>query len=189
MLYQTTQAENRLAKMPHHLFNINILLTHLFLINIILELGLSSWSYGLIPLISTLVLLTIYVKSQAKAKQDSWFIAVHWRLAWSRSKALLISYLAAFGIMLIYHLIDCLFPGGMSMNSLSLEDIQSSQNIGEVIALRFSGTLIFVVVLWTFILTAGSTFNAGRGEIEQKWEKVLPRPEGVNPPLTDQENH
>lgn len=182
MHYQVTADETHKAKVPHHIFNLNIILTHLFISYTVFEIAHGqNWPFVLIILISLAVLSYIFMRGKKAAKTESWFVAAHWLLAWRRSRILIISYIIAFAIVGLYLLSNVLFPGGLSMNSFDAEG--TSRNIGEVIAMRFAATVIFVAVLITFMQTGISVYDAGKGIIDAKIAKYLPRNESSNPEL------
>jgi len=180
MHYRVTEDEKRRAKTPHHIFNINIIITHLFMSMIVLEIG-SSFELLLIPLLSSLVIGYIYITSRKEAKKDTWFVASHWTMAWRRGRILLISYAIAIAMVLLYLLVDMLFPGGLSMNDFSTDGNQT--NLGELITLRFAAVVIFVAVLITFMQTGISVYDAGNGISNPALEKFLPRGETANEEL------
>lgn len=190
MHYSVTDDEKRRAKTPHHIFNINIIITHLFASMIILEIG-NTAALLLVPIISSLVIFWLYKKQQSVAKNDSWFVASHWLMAWRRGRILLISYVIAVVMVLIYMLFDLMFPGGLSMNDFSTEGTQT--NLGEIITLRFAALVIFVAVLITFMQTGIAVYDAGSGISNPKIEKWLPRDEHANAEIADKtvvtENH
>ncbi|MDX1352700.1 MAG: hypothetical protein R3254_06785, partial [Thiomicrorhabdus sp.] len=109
MHYRVTEDEKRRAKTPHHIFNINIIITHLFISMIVLEIG-ESFELLLVPLISSLVIAFLYFKSKKVMENDTWFVSSHWIMAWRRGRILLISYAVAIGMVLVYLLIDAIFP-------------------------------------------------------------------------------
>lgn len=183
MKYQITPEEAQKAKIPFHIYNFNILITHLFLAYTILEIGHGKMApFLLIPAISTMVIL--YLCSQVKKKlAESWYVAANWAIACRRGKILIGAYIAAIILMAIYMIIDTLFPGGMSMQDFSNPE-GGSTNITQVITMYFAGLIVFVTVLVTFIQTGISVFEAGQGIIDDKVEqKLLPRPKGMNEPL------
>ncbi|WP_029406601.1 hypothetical protein [Thiomicrorhabdus sp. Milos-T2] len=180
MHYRVTEDEKRRAKTPHHIFNINIIITHLFMSMIVLEIG-SSFELLLIPLLSSLVIGYLYITSRKEAKKDTWFVASHWTMAWRRGRILLISYAIAIAMVLLYLLVDMLFPGGLSMNDFSTDGNQT--NLGELITLRFAAVVIFVAVLITFMQTGISVYDAGNGISNPALEKFLPRGETANEEL------
>lgn len=180
MHYRVTEDEKRRAKTPHQIFNINIILTHLFMSMIILEIG-KSLELLLIPIISSLVIAYLYLTTKKEAKNDTWFVASHWMMAWRRGRILFFSYALAIAMVVIYYAIDTIFPGGLSMNDFSTSDTQTS--IGEIITLRFAAVVIFVAVLITFMQTGISVYDAGNGISNPKIEKLLPRDANSNEEL------
>jgi len=180
MHYRVTEDEKRRAKTPHHIFNINVIITHLFMSMVVLEIG-DTVELFLIPLISSIVIAYLYRTAQNKAKNDTWFVASHWMMAWRRGRILLFSYVLAIAMVLVYYIIDTIFPGGFSMNDFSTTGTQTS--IGEVITLRFAAVVIFVAVLITFMQTGIAVYDAGSGISNPKIEKLLPRDANSNEEL------
>lgn len=180
MHYQVTEDEKRRAKIPHHIFNINIIITHLFASMIILEIG-DTLELLLIPVISSLVIAYLYFRRNKAISEESWFVASHWFMAWRRGRILLISYAVAIAMVAIYALIDAVFPGGFSMNDFSTEGGQT--NLGEIITIRFAALVIFVAVLITFMQTGIAVYDAGNGISNPAIEKFLPRDESANAEL------
>ena len=185
MRYQVTDSEMHRAKNPHHIFNINIIITHLFISMIVLEIG-DTIALLLVPLISSLVIAYIFFRKQKAQLQDSWFIWAHWTLAWRRSRILLISYAVAIAMVGFYLLIDMLFPGGFSMNDFSTDGNQTQ--LGEIITIRFAAVVIFVAVLITFMQTGISVYDAGKGILDPKITKFCPRDENSNAELGDNDD-
>ncbi|WP_294949645.1 hypothetical protein [Sulfurivirga sp.] len=187
MQYKITQEEAQKAKIPFHIYNFNILITHLFLAYTILEIGHGKMApFLLIPAISTTVIL--YICSQVKKKlPESWYVAANWMVACRRGKLLIGSYIVAIAMMGLYLLVDTLFPGGMSMQDFSNPE-GGKTNIMQVVTMYFSGLVVFVTVLVTFIQTGISVFEAGQGILNDKIEQYLPRPEDQNPPLGKSED-
>ncbi|MBD3754058.1 MAG: hypothetical protein IE937_00280 [Gammaproteobacteria bacterium] len=180
MHYQVTEDEKRRAKTPHHIFNINVIITHLFISMIVLEIG-QTVELLLVPMISSLVIAYLYFKRKQVIANDTWFVASHWTMAWRRGRILLMSYGIAIAMVLIYTLIDAIFPGGFTMNDFSTEGTQT--NLGEIITLRFAAVVIFVAVLITFMQTGISVYDAGNGISNPAIAKYLPRGENANAEL------
>lgn len=180
MHYRVTEDEKRRAKTPHHIFNINVIITHLFGAMIILEIG-ETFELLFVPLVSSLVIAYLFFTSKKVAQNDTWFVASHWIMAWRRGRILLFSYAIAIAMVLVYVLIDAVFPGGFSMNDFSTEGSQT--NLGEVITMRFAALVIFVAVLITFMQTGIAVYDAGNGISNPSIEKTLPRNENANEEL------
>lgn len=180
MQYQVTEDEKRRAKVPHHIFNVNVIITHLFGAMIVLEIG-QTYQLMLVPIISSLVIFFLYIKKNSVAKHDTWFVASHWVQAWRRGRILLFSYGIAVAMVAIYMLINLIFPGGLSMNDFSTAGTQT--NLGEVITIRFAALVIFIAVLITFMQTGIAVYDAGNGISNSTIEKVLPRDGNANPEM------
>lgn len=180
MHYRVTEDEKRRAKTPHHIFNINVIITHLFGAMIILEIG-ETFELLFVPLVSSLVIAYLFINTKKVAQNDTWFVASHWMMAWRRGRILLFSYAVAIAMVLVYVLIDAVFPGGFSMNDFSTEGSQT--NLGEVITMRFAALVIFVAVLITFMQTGIAVYDAGNGISNPSIEKLLPRNENANEEL------
>ncbi len=178
MQYKINEHEAYAAKIPHHIFNLNIIIVHLFIPMIVLEIGNGSSELLITPFISSLIIAYTYFRGKKVAQTESWFVAAHWKLAWKRCKVLLYSYAVAGLIIVGYLIINKLFPGGMTMNDFSMDNSQT--NIGEIIAVRFAATVVFVAVLITFMQTGISVFDAGKGIIDPSIEKLIPRDANAN---------
>lgn len=181
MQYVVTEEEAQKAKNPHHIFNLNILLTHLFLALSILKLSVSLAWFLLIPIISTAILF--YVRSNGRKKMregESWFITANWMLVWRRGRILIASYLIALAIVAVFHLFSMIMPsGGLAMNNFS--DDGSSTPIFEYIVMFFSGALVFFAVLLTFLQTGISVYDCSQGVIDKKICACVPRDANSNP--------
>lgn len=182
MHYQVTEQDTRLAKNPHHIFNINVIVTHLAISQVSLEIGHGNPFYFiLVPAISGIVIAYIYFHGKKVASEQSWFVGAHWKLAWRRGRNLLIAYAVAIVIMLLGALLGNLFGGGLMMNDFSTDG--SSTSIVQKISMYFAALSVFVTILYNFLQTGISVYDAGKGIIDQKIEKFHPRDENANPEL------
>ena len=182
MHYLVTEQDTRLAKNPHHIFNINVIVTHLAISQVSLEIGHGNPFYFLlVPAISGLVIAYIYFHGKKVAAEQSWFVGAHWRLAWRRGRNLLFAYGVAIVIMLLGALLGNLFGGGLMMNDFSSEG--SSTSIVQKISMYFAALSVFVTILYNFLQTGISVYDAGKGIIDAKIEKFHPRYESSNPEL------
>ncbi len=182
MHYQVTEQDTRLAKNPHHIFNINVIVTHLAISQVSLEIGHGNPFYFLlVPAISSMVIAYIYFHGKKMAASHSWFVGAHWTLAWRRGQNLLIAYGVAISIMVLGSILGNLFGSGLMMNDFSAEG--SSTSIIEKISMYFAALSVFVTILYNFLQTGISVYDAGKGIIDPKIEKFLPRDENANPEL------
>ncbi len=180
MHYKVTEQEIRAAKIPHQIFNVNIIITHLFLSIIVLEIG-DTLALLLIPLISSLVICYLYFRKNSASVQSSWFVSAHWMLAWRRGRILLFSYAVALVMVAIYWIIDQIFPGGFSMNDFSTDNNQT--NLGEIVIMYLAAVVVFFAMLITFMQTGISIYDAGKGILDPAIEKLVPRDVNANEAL------
>lgn len=182
MHYLVTKEEAHLAKNPHHIFNLNVIITHLAISQVSLELGHGNpYYFILVPLISTMVIAYLYFHGKTVAKTQSWFVTANWVLAWRRGRNLLISYGVALAVILLFNLMGNLFGSGLMMNDFT-DDGASSSIVGKI-GLYFGALIVFVTVLINFLQAGISVYDAGRGIIDPKIEKYLPRASDANPEL------
>lgn len=182
MQYLVTDTEAKLAKNPHHIFNINIIVTHLAISQVSLEIGHGNpWYFLFVPAISSMVIAYLYFHGKQIANSQSWFVAAHWTLAWRRGRNLLIAYGVATVIMILGSILGNLFGGGLMMNDFSTEG--TSTSIIEKLSLFFAGLSVFLTVLYNFLQTGISVYDAGKGIIDPKIEQYLPRNDSANPEL------
>lgn len=182
MHYQVTEEDTRLAKNPHHIFNINVIVTHLAISQVSLEIGHGNPFYFLlVPAISSMVIAYLYFHGKKVAETQSWFVGAHWVLAWRRGRNLLIAYAVAITIMLLGALLGNLFGSGLMMNDFSAEG--SSTSIIQKISMYFAALSVFVTILYNFLQTGISVYDAGKGIIDAKIERFFPRDENSNPEL------
>jgi len=189
MHYKVSDQEISAAKIPHHIFNLNVILTHLAISQVALEIGDGSPSnLLLIPLISMMVITYFYTKSKKlNDSGDSWFVAAHWTLAWRRGRVLAISYAVAGIIIAVIMGVGSLIGGGMMMNDLSTDG--GSSPIHEKITMFLSAVIVFFTLLVMFLQEGISVYDAGKGIIDKKIEKFAPRSENSNEELGEHEQH
>lgn len=182
MRYQVTAEDKHKAKNPHHIFNINIILTHLAISQVSLEIGHGNPLYFLlVPIISSIFLGYIYFHGQKVAANNCWFVGAHWVLAWRRGRNLLIAYGVAIMVILLATLLGNLFGGGLMMNDFSEEG--GSSSIVEKIGLFFGALVVFFTVLYNFLQTGISVYDAGKGIIDPKIANYHPRDAEANEEL------
>lgn len=179
MHYQVTKEEAHLAKNPHHIFNVNVIVTHLAISQVSLELGHGNpWWFLLVPIISSMVIAYLYFHGKKVQERGSWFVSAHWVLGWRRGRNLLIAYGLAIVVMTVSALLGELFGGGLMMNDFSEEG--SSTSIIQKIGMFFGALVVFFTVLYNFLQTGISVYDAGKGIIDPKIERFLPRDENSN---------
>ncbi|MDR9498328.1 MAG: hypothetical protein RI556_04065 [Hydrogenovibrio sp.] len=182
MRYQVNKDEKFLAKNPHHIFNLNVLITHLAVSKVALELGDGNPFYFLlVPGLSMLVIAYLYFHGKKVQERGSWFVSAHWMLAYRRGRNLMISYAVAVAVLVLATILGNVFGGGLMMNDFS--ETGSSTSIVQKIGMFFAGVLVFFTVLYNFLQTGISVYDAGRGIIDKKIERFMPRNADANEEL------
>ena len=183
MHYQVSEHEKNRAKNPHHIFNINVIITHLAISQVALELGHGNpLPFLLVPFISGIVIFYLYNRAKKECKSgESWFIAAHWTQAWRRGRNLLLAYGVATLVITLGVILGNVVGSGLMMNDFSSDG--SSTSIVEKISLFFGAIVVFFTVLYNFLQTGISVYEAGRGIIDPKICKFAPRGENANAEL------
>lgn len=158
--------QKNLSKTPHNIFNMNIIVFHLFALVILFEFNLLHW-FWLIPAISLTIMLSQYMywksllSSAELSKQQHWYVVANWSLAIRHNKIVFIAYLICGSIFLI----------GYSVTSGMTNDPNMS-NIGMMIFLYLSGNLMLISLVVTFVLSSGAIWHTNKGEVTRTLEKI-----------------
>jgi len=164
MNFEISEEKKRLARVPHNLFVLNILLFNLLLTPaaIVLDVGM----YGfLIPLICSLsVILYIYLRSY---KQDDWYVEMHWRLSFRRCQFLMIGYAVTALLVAVAWLI-----------SLSANDAKMAEIMFTAIS-RVAVVPTLLAVMATVVLEAGGYHLINSGKVPDWLIKKFPPPENM----------
>ena len=174
MFFQVPDADRRLAKSPHELAMVNLLIFNL--LTLIALLGgsfLQSDSplapYRLlgvaVPLgISLAIIVYTLVQAGRKAGSGRWFVAAHWKLAARRYKILLIAYLGGAGLIglgwLLAHTQDK--PGMQEMMFIALQ--------------RVAIAPLLIALMVIVMLESGALYQAGKGEVPDGLVRAFPPP-------------
>ncbi len=174
MFFPVTNADRRLAKSPHELAMVNLLIFNL--LTLIALLGGSFLQadsplapYRLlgvaIPLgISLAIMVYTFVRAGREAEAARWFVATHWRLAGRRYRILLIAYLGGAGLIglgwLLAHTQDK--PGMQEMMFIALQ--------------RVAIAPLLIALMVIVMLESGALYQAGRGEVPDGLARAFPPP-------------
>ena len=168
MKIQSTAEERKQAQNPHNIFVAGVFAFDLLMTPAVL--GLKIGMIGLlIPLVcSGSLLLYIYLRSR---KQTSWFVDMHWRLTWNRSRLLLLGYaISAFLVMAAWLL-----------SMISSDPHMASIIWTALTRIALMPTLIFVLL--TSVLEASAIAQATNGEVPDKLAAKYPPPVGLIKPV------
>jgi hypothetical protein len=164
MIFEIDETQRKRGKSPHELSMMNLVACHLIAapIAIVLDVGFLGF---LIPLaLSLSVIAFIWYRASVGAKQDSWFVAAHWRLSANRTRILLIGYTISAAIL------------GMAMMATAGND---KAGIMMVAISRVAVVPTLLTVMVCFVLESGSIYQAGRGEVPDGIVRRMPPPDDL----------
>jgi hypothetical protein len=156
-----TEAEVKQAKFPHNLFVTGLFLFDLMMTPavIVLKIGMIGL---LIPLLcSGLLIAYIYLRS---LKTTSWFVDMHWKLAYSRGLWLLMGYAISAMLVLVAWLI-----------SLTMHD-HNMQHILWTALTRIALMPTLILVMVTAVLEASAIAQVTKREVPDKLAASFPPP-------------
>ncbi|GAB6071187.1 hypothetical protein JCM30760_22840 [Thiomicrorhabdus hydrogeniphila] len=167
-MVQTTLNSDQIkqAKTPHNIFNLNIILVHLFTVVILFELNLIHWLW-IIPIASLSIMLFQYFYGKSlflnlkENPESHWYVAANWALAIRHNRIIFMAYLICGSIFLTGYII-----------SSSLTTDPNMSNISMMIFLYLSGNLMLLTLVVTFVLSSGALWHTNKGEITRALEKL-----------------
>ncbi|MBI5006830.1 MAG: hypothetical protein HZB95_06855 [Nitrosomonadales bacterium] len=153
--------EIKKAQAPHNLFISGLFLFDLLMTPAILALKIGMVGL-LIPLVCSGALIAyIYLRSR---KTTSWFVDMHWKITFSRSKLLMLAYAISATLIFLAWLI-----------SLSTRDHNMSHIIWTALT-RVALMPTVVLVLVTAVLEFSSYAQAAKREVPDKLAAKFPPP-------------
>jgi len=156
-----TDAEVKQAQFPHNLF-----VTGLFTFDLLMTPAVLALKIGmiglLIPLLCSGTLIAyIYVRSR---KSSTWFVDMHWKLAYSRAQLLMIGYAISAVLIAVAWLI-----------SLASHD-PNMQHILWTALTRIALMPTLILVLITAVLEASAIAVVSKREVPDKLAASFPPP-------------
>ncbi len=154
-----TPEEVRLAQVPH-----NLLISGVFLFNLLAAPAVLALKIGMIGLLIPLLLsgsLIAYIYLRSR-KTTTWFVDMHWKIAFARSKLLMLGYAISTTLIFLAWLI-----------SISMKD----HNMGHIILTALTRVALVptvIMVLVTAVMEFGSFAQAGKREVPDKVAAQFP---------------
>jgi len=166
MQFQPSPQEAKLAQTPHSLFIVG-----LFAFNLLMTPAVIALKIGLIGILIPLfcsgsLLAYIYLRSN---KTSTWYVDAHWRLAWTRSRLLLIGYGISGLLILLSWIVS------QTARDASMAHIMWT----ALTRIALVPTLIFVMVV--AVLEASSISQASHGDVPDNLVAKFPPPTGLIP--------
>lgn len=156
--------DRKQAQNPHNLFVAGAFAFDLLMTPAVLSLKIGMIGL-LIPLVCSGSLLAyIYLRSH---RTSTWFVDMHWRLAWQRSRLLLLGYAISAFLVLVAWLLSL----------ISSDPHMASIVWTALTRIALMPTLIFVLL--TSVLEASAIAQANQGEVPDKLAAKFPPPSGL----------
>lgn len=196
MFFPVPESERRLARSPHELAMVNLLLFNLLIGVALLAgsmaqpdslIGTYKWVAVAVPLLISLAVIAYTGLQAVRARQTSpWFVAAHWRLSASRYRMVLAAYGVCAAILSL-----ALFTGrGEAAIEAQIKDLPPamqemerrklhSQHMGEQVWARLAVVPLLLTVMATIMLESGSIYQAQRGEVPQRLLERFPPPDDL----------
>ncbi len=161
-----TEQERKAAKAAHELFTVNTILVHVIgTLGLIKLLNTSmNIAIGLTIVVSMGIIFYTYLRTKKTKKDGAYLVYLHWQMSLNRYKILITAYV-------FYILVNAL---GLVIGDGGVSSMDGTSIVGSILTLL--GTVpLFFAVLVSAVLGSGSMFNAGRGEVEQKFAQKYPQ--------------
>ena len=162
MKYENATADEvKQAQTAHNLF-----ISGVFLFNLLAAPAVLALKIGMIGLLIPLLLsgsLIIYIYLRSR-KTTTWFVDMHWKIAFARSKLLMLGYAITTTLIFLAWLI-----------SISMKD----HNMGHIILTALTRVALVptvIMVLVTAVMEFGSFAQAGKREVPDKLVAKFPPP-------------
>ena len=193
MFFPVPEADRRLAKAPHELAMVNLLVFNLLVGVALLAgsmaqpdslIGTYKWVAVAVPLlISVAVIAYTWLRAARAGGTSAWFVAAHWKLSASRYKLLLAAYVICAAILSLARVtgtgdaaieaqIEDLPPAMQAMERRKLH----SQHMGEQVWARLAVVPLILTLMVTIMLESGSIYQAQQGEVPDGIVKRFPPP-------------
>ncbi len=162
MQFNPSPQARQLAQTPHNVFIVGLFAFDLLMTPAVLAMKIGMAGL-LIPLVCSGALMAyIHWRSQ----QDGvWFVQMHWRLAWTRCRLLLIGYAISATLILLAWLIS----------QISHDPHMAKILWTALTRIALMPTLVFVLV--TSVMAFNGYAMAGKGELPDKLVAKFPPPE------------
>ncbi len=164
MRFDVSDAERKKAKFPHDLFLVNLIANHI--LAFVATLGMAGnwlWPMFIVPIVSFIILGTIFIRAKRSRQKDAWFVMCHWQIARRRS---------AFFIKMMLMLMIIAGSGVYGYTNLGWMKEAVYALIGGVCILP-----IMVTTLVLILMESDSLHQADKGELPEKIVDLFPNPD------------
>ncbi|QBZ82812.1 hypothetical protein GHNINEIG_00849 [Hydrogenovibrio crunogenus] len=161
-------SQKKLSKTPHHIFNLNMILVHLFAVVFLFEFHLYYW-FWIIPIVSIMIMLSQYAffrsllsREEIEHKATNQYVLANWRLVNRHNRIILMGYAIGGSLLSIGYFLS--------------NNMTPDPNMGQIVMTIFlylSGNLMLLILLVTFVLSSGAVWHASKGEMTRALEKQI----------------
>lgn len=161
--------QKKSSRTAHNIFNLNIILVHLFGVVLLFELNLIPWLW-LVPACSLSIMLFQYrhlkqlVSIKDTPNSPHWYIISNWALAVRHNRIVFTAYLITGSIFLIGYTLTNVFTTDPNMGK-----------IGMMIFMYLSGNLLLAAIVVTFVLSSGAIWHINKAEMTGSLAKARKR--------------
>jgi len=174
MFFPVPESDRRLAKSPHELAMVNLLLFNLVTLIALLGGSFVQRDSPLAPYktlgvavplgISLAIIVYTFLRASRAAPGEHWFVGAHWRLAAGRYKILLTAYLVGSGLI------------GLGWLLAHTQDKPGMQDMMFIALQRVAVAPMLITLMVIIMLESGSIYQAQRGEVPNGVVKRFPPP-------------
>jgi uncharacterized membrane protein len=174
MFFPVPEADRRLAKSPHELAMVNLLLFNLAMLIALLGGSFVQADSPLAPFrglgvavplgISLAIVGYSFLRAARAARFEHWFVAAHWRLTTERYKLLLIAYVAGAGLI------------GIGWLLAHTQEKPAMQEMLFIALQRVAIAPMLITLMVIIMLESGSIYQAQRGEVPDSVIRRFPPP-------------
>jgi hypothetical protein len=174
MFFRVPDAERRLARSPHELAMVNLLIFNLLTLVALLggsflqtdsPLAPYRWLGVAVPLgVSLAIVVYTLLRARRAAGSAHWLVAAHWRLAARRYKVLSIVYLAGAGLI------------GLGWLLAHTQDKPGMQDMMFIALQRVAIAPLLIALMVIVMLESGALYQAERAEVPDWLARDFPPP-------------
>lgn len=174
MFFPVPEADRRLAKSPHELAMVNLLLFNLAMLIALLGGSFVQADSPLAPYrglgvavplgISLAIVGYSFLRAGRATRFEHWFVAAHWRLTTARYKLLLIAYVAGAGLI------------GIGWLLAHTQQKPAMQEMLFIALQRVAIAPMLITLMVIIMLESGSIYQAQRGEVPDSVIRRFPPP-------------
>lgn len=109
--FEITEADAKKAKVPHDILLINLIFNHILILVACLTTSVLIDYIAIVPIISAVLILSIFIGAQKAKSTASWYVSGHWQLCAKRSLIFLAMLMVLSCVLLLIYWVSGGNPG------------------------------------------------------------------------------